>query len=100
MHTNFHRTRGEDFKSAATLQENNFGDEVFLKVERPFCCGLQNANPDVRNRFFKLYSERVPRDLYERLKYIISVQEWEFLSNTFWLKHAVVCHLSRVLYLI
>ena len=72
-----------------TKTENNFGDDVFTKVERPFCCGLQNPDPDVRAKFFKLYSERIPRDLFERLRYIIQTQEWEFLSNTFWLKHAV-----------
>lgn len=69
--------------------ENGFGDDVFTKVERPFCCGLQNSDPVVRGKFFKLYSQRIPRDLFERLKYIIQTQEWEFLSNTFWLKHAV-----------
>ena len=72
-----------------TKTENGFGDDVFTKVERPFCCGLQNADPAVRGQFFKLYSQRIPRDLFERLKYIIQTQEWEFLSNTFWLKHAV-----------
>ena len=72
-----------------TKTESCFGDDVFTKVERPFCCGLQNPDPAVRSKFFKLYSERIPRDLFERLKYIIQTQEWEFLSNTFWLKHAV-----------
>ena len=72
-----------------TKKENGFGDDVFTKVERPFCCGLQNADPAVSGKFFKLYSQRIPRDLFERLKYIIQTQEWEFLSNTFWLKHAV-----------
>jgi transformation/transcription domain-associated protein len=66
-----------------------FANDVFTKVERPFCCGLQNPDPAVRAKFFKLYSERIPRDLFARLRYIIQTQEWEFLSNTFWLKHAV-----------
>ena len=43
----------------------------------------------MRAKFFRLYSERIPRDLFARLRYIIQTQEWEFLSNTFWLKHAV-----------
>ena len=72
-----------------TKTENGFGDDVFTKVERPFCCGLQNQDPAVRAKFFKLYSDRIPRNLFERLRYIVQTQEWEFLSNTFWLKHGV-----------
>jgi len=76
--------------SVFRLQEENFGEEVFVRVERTFCSGLQSSDPDTRQKFFKLYSDRIPRDLFERLRFIIQVQDWDFLSHTFWLKHAVV----------
>lgn len=71
------------------LQEENFGDEVFNRVERGFCCGLQSSDPANRQKFFKLYSSRIKQDLFDRLHYIIQKQDWDFLSHTFWLKHAV-----------
>jgi transformation/transcription domain-associated protein len=72
-----------------TKKEDDFGKEVFLRVERTFCCGLQSSDPAVRQKFFRLYSENVQRDLHERLRYIVQYQDWDFLAHTFWLKHAV-----------
>jgi hypothetical protein len=74
----------------ARAQEDKFGDEVFLRVERTFCCGLQSNDPATRQKFFRLYSDRIHRELFDRLRYIIQYQDWDFLAHTFWLKHAVV----------
>jgi hypothetical protein len=71
-------------------QEDKFGDEVFLRVERTFCCGMQSTDPATRQKFFSLYSDRIARELFDRLRYIIQYQDWDFLAHTFWLKHAVV----------
>lgn len=73
-----------------TKTEDNFGEEVFMRVERAFCCGLQSNDAPTRQKFFRLYSDRIQRDLFDRLRYIIQFQDWEFMSHTFWLKHAVV----------
>lgn len=81
-----------------------FGNEVFNRVERTFCCGLQSSDPAVRKKvgccalrctpchpsahspgwsslsvlasmqFFRLYAERVPPNLFDRLRYIIQVR--------------------------
>ena len=40
-------------------------------------------------QFFRLYASRLPPDLFDRLRYIIAVQDWDFVSHTFWLKHGV-----------
>ena len=74
-----------------TKKEDNFGEDVFMRVERTFCCGLHSSDPFTRQKFFRLYSDRIQRDLHDRLRYIIQYQDWDFLSHTFWLKHAVVC---------
>jgi len=72
------------------LQDDDFGEEVFRRVEQSLGCGLQSSDPWRRKKFFSLYSERIKRNLFDRLKYIVQVQDWEYLSHTFWLKHAVV----------
>ncbi|KAL4439666.1 hypothetical protein ABPG75_002667 [Micractinium tetrahymenae] len=69
--------------------EDEFGNEVFNRVERTFCCGLQSGDPAVRKKFFRLYADRVPANLFDRLRYIIQGQDWDFIAHTFWLKHGV-----------
>jgi transformation/transcription domain-associated protein len=69
--------------------DDDFGTEVFNRVERTFCCGLQSTDPAIRQKFFRLYADRVPANLFDRLRYVIQGQDWDFLAHTFWLKHGV-----------
>lgn len=61
-----------------------------MRVERTVCCGLCSTDPATRQKFFRLHTDRIPRELFDRLRFIIQYQDWEFLAHTFWLKHAVV----------
>lgn len=63
--------------------------EVFQKVERQFMLGLQARNPEIRMKFFSLYHESLDKTLFKRLQYIIQVQDWEALSDVFWLKQGL-----------
>ncbi|KAI8537003.1 hypothetical protein RHMOL_Rhmol10G0301200 [Rhododendron molle] len=63
--------------------------EVFQKVERQFLLGLRAKDPEMRMRFFSLYHESLGKTLFTRLQYIIQVQDWEALSDVFWLKHGL-----------
>ncbi|CAL5373324.1 unnamed protein product [Camellia sinensis] len=63
--------------------------EVFQKVERQFLLGLRAKDPDMRMKFFALYHESLGKTLFIRLQYIIQVQDWEALSDVFWLKQGL-----------
>ncbi|KAF2312392.1 hypothetical protein GH714_034499 [Hevea brasiliensis] len=63
--------------------------EVFQKVERQFMLGLRAKDPDIRMKFFSLYHESLGKTLFTRLQYIIQVQDWEALSDVFWLKQGL-----------
>ncbi|XP_022879771.1 transcription-associated protein 1-like isoform X2 [Olea europaea var. sylvestris] len=63
--------------------------EVFEKVERKFLLGLRAKDPDIRMKFFSLYHEALAKTLFTRLQYIIQVQDWEALSDVFWLKQGL-----------
>ncbi|XP_051127175.1 transcription-associated protein 1-like isoform X2 [Andrographis paniculata] len=63
--------------------------EVFLKVERQFLLGLRAKDPEVRMKFFSLYHDSLGKTLFTRLQYIIQVQDWEALSDVFWLKQGL-----------
>ncbi|KAL6010354.1 hypothetical protein ACLOJK_000785 [Asimina triloba] len=63
--------------------------EVFQKVERQFMLGLRAKDPEIRQQFFSLYHESLGKSLFIRLQYIIQVQDWEALSDVFWLKQGL-----------
>lgn len=63
--------------------------EVFQKVERQYLLGLRAKDPEMRMRFFSLYHESLGRTLFTRLQYIIQIQDWEALSDVFWLKQGL-----------
>ncbi|KAK2974573.1 hypothetical protein RJ640_016914 [Escallonia rubra] len=63
--------------------------EVFQKVERQFLLGLRAKDPEIRMKFFSLYHESLGKTLFTRLQYIIQIQDWEALSDVFWLKQGL-----------
>ena len=63
--------------------------EIFEKVERQFLIGLRSRSPSTRRAFFKLHHGTVGQSLFDRLEYIVMGQDWECLSDTFWLKQAL-----------
>lgn len=63
--------------------------EVFQKVERQYMLGLRAKDPEVRQRFFILYHESLGKTLFNRLHFIIQIQDWEAVSDAFWLKQGL-----------
>ncbi|CAN4078750.1 unnamed protein product [Withania somnifera] len=63
--------------------------EVFQKVERQYLLGIRAKDPEMRMKFFTLYHESIGRMLFTRLQYIIQIQDWEALSDVFWLKQGL-----------
>ncbi|TYI41023.1 hypothetical protein ES332_A02G205400v1 [Gossypium tomentosum] len=63
--------------------------EVFQKVERQYMLGLRAKDPEVRMKFFSLYHESLSKTLFNRLQFIIQIQDWEALSDVFWLKQGL-----------
>ncbi|XP_010526797.1 PREDICTED: transformation/transcription domain-associated protein-like [Tarenaya hassleriana] len=63
--------------------------EIYQKVERHFMLGLRARDPEMRRKFFLLYHESLGKNLFARLQYIIQLQDWEALSDVFWLKQGL-----------
>ena len=51
--------------------------------------GLRAKDPEMRKRFFKLYHDSVGKTLFSRLQFIIQSQDWEAVSDVFWLKQGL-----------
>ena len=63
--------------------------EVFQKIERQYLLGLRAKDPEIRMKFFCLYHDSLGKTLFTRLQYIIQIQDWEALSDVFWLKQGL-----------
>ena len=70
--------------------------ELIPKLERAFMLGLKSIDSPLRKRFFYIYDTSVDRSLTLRLNYVIAKQDWEYLSDAFWIKYAVELVLSAV----
>ena len=51
--------------------------------------GLRAKDPETRMKFFLLYHESLGKTLFARLQYIIQLQDWEAVSDSFWLKQGL-----------
>lgn len=51
--------------------------------------GLRAKDPEMRRKFFSLYHDSLGKTLFTRLQYIIQIQDWEALSDVFWLKQGL-----------
>ncbi|KNA06133.1 hypothetical protein SOVF_183880 [Spinacia oleracea] len=63
--------------------------EVFQKVERQFMLGLRAKDPETRKKYFWLYHESLGKTLFARLQFIIQIQDWDAVSDVFWLKQGL-----------
>ncbi|KAL0051806.1 hypothetical protein WJX82_002492 [Trebouxia sp. C0006] len=63
--------------------------DAFDKVEMTYGLGLRASDPVTRDKFYKLWNKAILPSLFERLKHVILVQNWEEMGNNFWLKQAV-----------
>ncbi len=73
-----------------SVQGEQLQTDAFDKVELTYGLGLRASDPVTRDKFYKLWNNAIPPSLFERLKHVILVQNWEEMGNNFWLKQAVV----------
>ncbi|CAN8229179.1 unnamed protein product [Cochlearia groenlandica] len=73
----------------STKYSLNLRQEISLKVERHSMPGLRARDPEMRRKFFLLYHESLEKTLFARLQYIFQIQDWEAMSDVFWLKQGL-----------
>ncbi|KAJ3319442.1 hypothetical protein HDV06_006328 [Boothiomyces sp. JEL0866] len=63
--------------------------EITVRLEHVFLEGTKHNNPTIRCRFSDILNKSIPTSVVTRLKYIISVQNWQSLSESFWISQAL-----------
>ena len=70
--------------------------DAFNKVEAWCLIGLRARSISWRHAFFDLHCKNIGKTPYECLQYVFHTQDWEALSNTFWLNVCVSLLLNIV----
>jgi FAT domain/Phosphatidylinositol 3- and 4-kinase len=70
--------------------------ELLYKLERAFMIGLKTPTAAIRAKFFALFDAAADRSPVERLRYSIAQQNWEPLSDSFWIRQALELLLAVV----
>ncbi|KAI0053544.1 FAT-domain-containing protein [Auriscalpium vulgare] len=70
--------------------------DLTTKLEQSFLLGCRARDAGIRERFIDLLDVSVPRNLIARLSYILGVQNWEALSDTYWIYLALHLILGAV----
>ncbi|KAG9303929.1 hypothetical protein G9A89_005839 [Geosiphon pyriformis] len=63
--------------------------DLTVKLEQAFLMGTRHENPQIRNRFMKIFDHSIANRLLNRLTYVLAVQNWESLGSYFWLHQAL-----------
>lgn len=63
--------------------------ELTVRMEHAFLLGTRNENPLIRSQFMKIFDDSIGQTLSARLNYILGIQNWEPLANSFWLHQAL-----------
>eukprot|EP01133_Synstelium_polycarpum_P011916 gene11916-13884_t len=59
------------------------------QLESGFMLGLRAHDAKVRTSLFDILHKSIGAAPYQRLNYIVGVQQWETLGNTYWIRHAL-----------
>ncbi|KAI9139518.1 hypothetical protein BKA69DRAFT_1040037 [Paraphysoderma sedebokerense] len=63
--------------------------DLTSRLEQAFLMGARSKNPDIRNQFIAVFDRSIMRSLYARLNYILGIQNWEYLADSFWIHQAL-----------
>lgn len=62
--------------------------EITVRLEHAFLIGTRAQDVETRNRFLTVFSRSLSKSASDRLMFVITDQNWETLSDTFWLAQA------------
>lgn len=70
--------------------------ELTVKLEPAFLLGCKNRDPAIRSKFLAAFDKSLATGLFSRLHYVLGVQSWETLGETYWIYQALDLVLGAV----
>ena len=71
--------------------------EARARLQPAFYWGLSSSDEALRTRYFAVLESSFPQDIYQRLMCIMSKQNWQPMSQYFWIAHAARLLLNAAL---
>lgn len=62
--------------------------ELTVRLEHAFLIGTRAKDVDMRNRFMSIFNRALSKTSSYRLNYVLTLQNWDTLADSFWLKQA------------
>ncbi|GAA5864979.1 hypothetical protein JCM8547_004259 [Rhodosporidiobolus lusitaniae] len=70
--------------------------DLTFRLESAFLMGCKVRDPVIRSKFLAAFDKSLATGLFSRLHYILGVQSWETLSETYWIHQALDLLLGAV----
>ncbi|EXJ60873.1 transformation/transcription domain-associated protein [Cladophialophora yegresii CBS 114405] len=62
--------------------------ELTVRLEHAFLIGTRAKDVDMRNRFMSIFDRALSKTASYRLNYVLTLQNWDTLADSFWLRQA------------
>ncbi|KIX08948.1 uncharacterized protein Z518_00026 [Rhinocladiella mackenziei CBS 650.93] len=62
--------------------------ELTVRLEHAFLIGTRAKDVKMRNRFMSIFNRALSKTASYRLNYVLTLQNWDTLADSFWLKQA------------
>lgn len=63
--------------------------ELTVRLEHAFLVGTRAQDVEMRNRFMNIFDQSLSKSATARLIYVLTSQNWDTLSDSFWLSQAI-----------
>ena len=63
--------------------------ELTVRLEHAFLVGTRAQDVEMRNRFMNIFDQSLSKSVNARLIYVLTSQNWDTLSDSFWLSQAI-----------
>ena len=70
--------------------------ELTVRLEHAFLVGTRAQDAEMRNRFMNIFDQSLSKSANARLIYVLTSQNWDTLSDSFWLSQAIQLILGAV----
>lgn len=63
--------------------------ELTTRLEPAFMFGVRCDDYELRNRFLSVFSDSISPNIFSRLNYVISIQNWDSIAQHYWINVAL-----------
>jgi transformation/transcription domain-associated protein len=70
--------------------------ELTVRLEHAFLVGTRAQDVEIRNRFMNIFDQSLSKSANARLIYVLTSQNWDTLSDSFWLSQTIQLILGAI----